>query len=75
MAERLPQALVRLGYQDQSRSTRVLEFLGPEEDSFVVVPSTGRVELRLFYLTAHGERRARAERLRSILEHELSNAS
>ncbi len=43
-------------YADESRFAWVRELTHPDGHSIVVVPRTGRVQIRLHYLTPHGER-------------------
>lgn len=62
-AAALPDRLFARGYREQSRSTLVREFMHPGEHSVVVVPRTGRVQIRVHYLTPL---RLRAVRAREI---------
>jgi hypothetical protein len=48
--------LLARGFIDDSHSALVRELLHPEEHRIVIIPSTGRVQLRLHYLTPQNER-------------------
>ena len=56
----LPAFLSELGYSEQSRSPLVREFVHPCEHSVVIVPRTGRVQIRVSYLTPLEARKAAA---------------
>jgi hypothetical protein len=56
----LPAFLRELGYSEQSRSLLVRELVHPREHSVVVVPRTGRVQIRVHYLTPLEAREAEA---------------
>lgn len=59
--------LVDQGFVDESRSSRVRELLHPDEHRVILIPSTGRVQLRLHYLTPFAERGAVAQDLADLL--------
>lgn len=62
-AGRVAQALAPLGYTVSVDRGFVLEVTHAEGQTLVVVPRTGRVQLRLPYTTAASERRALARKL------------
>jgi hypothetical protein len=62
------QNLLDEGFVDESRSTRVRELLHPGEHRVVLIPSTGRVQLRLHYLTPLEERKTVAQSFADLLE-------
>ncbi len=70
-AARLPDRLLQAGFSDVSRFDWVREFVDDNEDSVIVVPKTGRVEIRVHYLTPLDERTARAHRMEARLEDAL----
>jgi len=47
----LPELLGELGYSEQGRSPLVRELVHPREHGVVIVPRTGRVQIRVHYLT------------------------
>lgn len=47
----LPELLRELGYTEQGRSPLVRELVHPAEHGVVIVPRTGRVQIRVHYLT------------------------
>lgn len=47
----LPELLRDLGYSEQGRSPLVRELVHPREHGVVIVPRTGRVQIRVHYLT------------------------
>lgn len=47
----LPEALALVGYAEDRRSPLVRELVHPEGHSVVIVPRTGRVQIRVHYLT------------------------
>lgn len=59
----LPDRLSSRGYHEQSRSALVRELVHPQEHSVVVVPRTGRVQIRVHYLTPLGLRALRAREI------------
>ena len=59
IAEALPEVLAAAGYSEDFRSPLVRELVHPREHSVVIVPRTGRLQIRVHYLTPH-EARARA---------------
>lgn len=63
LAAVLPERLLRNGYTERSRSSLVRELVHPAEHSVVVVPRTGRVQIRVHYLTPLGLRAARAREI------------
>lgn len=56
----LPAFLAERGYSEQSRSPLVRELFHPCEHSVVIVPRTGRVQIRVHYLTPLEAREAAA---------------
>jgi hypothetical protein len=59
--------LLSVGFVDESRSALVRELLHPDEHRVVIIPTTGRVQLRLHYLTPQEERQQIAERFAELL--------
>lgn len=59
--------LLAQGFIDESRGTQVRELVHPGEHRVVVIPSTGRVQLRLHYLTPPAERKAVAQSFADLL--------
>jgi hypothetical protein len=57
----LPAFLTELGYSEQGRSPLVRELFHPCEHSVVIVPRTGRVQIRVHYLTPLEAREAQAK--------------
>jgi len=47
----LPELLRECGYSEQGRSPLVRELVHPREHGVVIVPRTGRVQIRVHYLT------------------------
>lgn len=47
----LPELLREVGYSEQVRSPLVRELVHPREHGVVIVPRTGRVQIRVHYLT------------------------
>jgi hypothetical protein len=62
------ESLLNEGFMDESRSPRVRELLHPGEHRVVLIPSTGRVQLRLHYLTPQAERKTVARSFADLLE-------
>jgi hypothetical protein len=60
LAARLPAGLMGLGYFERSFSQLVRELGHPEGHSVVIVPRTGRLQIRVHYLTALEAREAQA---------------
>lgn len=56
----LIELLGEIGYSEQLRSPLVRELVHPEEHSVVIVPRTGRVQIRVHYLTPLEAREATA---------------
>ena len=56
----LPDLLCEAGYSEASRSPLVRELVHPREHSVVVVPRTGRLQIRVHYLTPLEARQAAA---------------
>jgi len=56
----LPELLAEAGYSEASRSPLVRELVHPREHSVVVVPRTGRLQIRVHYLTPLEAREAAA---------------
>jgi len=61
--ETLALGLVARGYRDGSRSPFFRELWHPDEHSVLIVPRTGRVQIRVHYLTPLAEREAEARRV------------
>lgn len=59
--------LLSLGFKDESRGARVRELAHPEGHRVILIPSTGRVQLRLHYLTPPEKRREVAENFAGLL--------
>ena len=57
----LPEFLRELGYSEHSRSPLVRELVHPCEHSVVIVPRTGRLQIRVHYLTPLESREAEAK--------------
>ena len=66
----LPELLRELGYAEQGRSPLVRELVHPREHGVVIVPRTGRVQVRVHYLTPL---EAREQAAREVA-HEISKA-
>lgn len=64
----LGRALVSRGWQDRSRLPLLLDLHAPEGHALVLVPRTGRVQLRLHYLTSQDRRPDEAARLHAYVE-------
>lgn len=62
-AARLADRLQACGWQPQTTVPQVRDLEGPEGHRLVIVPRTGRVQLRVHYLTAP---RARRDAARSV---------
>ncbi len=56
----LPTRLLARGFSDVSQFERVAELVDEHGHAVVIVPSTGRVQIRVHYLTPHEERRQAA---------------
>lgn len=56
----LPDALRDVGYSEHCRTPLVRELVHPREHSVVIVPRTGRVQIRVHYLTPLEAREAAA---------------
>ncbi|HEX2731929.1 MAG TPA: hypothetical protein VHM70_09995 [Polyangiaceae bacterium] len=63
LSNQLVAALLPLGYRASNDSGFVVELVHTNEHRVVVVPRTGRVQLRLAYTTPQPERRGAAEQL------------
>jgi hypothetical protein len=70
-AARLLQRLPGLGFRDESRHPTVREFADPSGHLVVLVPKTGRVQLRIHYLTPVSDRREAARTLGNTLSRAL----
>jgi len=68
VAQQIADCLPRAGFRDTSQFPRVREFVNPHGHSVVVVPSTGRVQLRIHYLTPLPQRESSARLLASQIE-------
>lgn len=72
VAQALPEALARVGYTEDSRSPLVRDLVHPAGHSVVIVPRTGRVQIRVHYLTPLEAREHAAcevaEELSAVLE-------
>ncbi len=55
--------LQQRGWRNGSPSDNLLIFRSPEGDEFVLVPRTGRIQLRVSYQVQPGERAAYADQL------------
>lgn len=65
----LAKELLRIGWRDRSLAPEVRDLESPEGHAVVLVPRTGRVQLRVFYLTPHSDRNEAARNLqRQVLE-------
>lgn len=60
VAHSLPDALREAGYSEQCRTPLVRELVHPSEHSVIIVPRTGRVQIRVHYLTPLEARQAAA---------------
>ena len=60
LAGLLANRLEERGYTPSARSVLLSELTHPDEHSVVIVPRTGRVQIRVHYLTPLCERRAKA---------------
>jgi hypothetical protein len=71
-AEHLASALRASNYLDESHSAAVLEFVDAQGHRIVLVPRSGRVQLRIHYLTPlparSGAARTLAEALQALLQ-------
>ncbi len=56
----LPKRLLARGFSDVSQFERVAELIDEHGHAVVIVPSTGRVQIRVHYLTPHEERQQAA---------------
>lgn len=56
----LPEALAEVGYTEDRRTPLVRELVHPAAHSVVIVPRTGRVQIRVHYLTPLEAREAAA---------------
>jgi hypothetical protein len=63
----LVDSLLSAGFRDATRFPRVREIEEPAGHRLVLVPTTGRIQLRLHYLTAQGRRREEAIRIARLL--------
>lgn len=70
-ATRLAQKLSELGFRDESRHPAVREFADPSGHLVVLVPKTGRLQLRIHYLTPVADRREAARALANVLARAL----
>ncbi len=71
-ALRLAQRLPDSGFSDESRVSVVLEFCSPEGHNVVLVPSTGRIQIRIHYLTPLDQRESAALRVEQQLTSALA---
>lgn len=71
-AAELASALAELGYVATPNGDWLLELIHPAGQRFVVVPRTGRVQLRLHYDTPAAERRELALSIAAEVERVLS---
>jgi len=73
--QRIPQIIRDLeaqGWQQRSRIPAVSELMGPDGHILVMVPRSGRVQIRIHYLTAKAQRAGCAQR---VHDHVLQLAS
>lgn len=66
-ASALPAGLAALGYADVSRFEKVRELTDTTGHSVIIVPATGRVQIRVAYLTPFEAREAAARTIGSHL--------
>jgi hypothetical protein len=59
--------LIAQGFVDESRGALIRELVHPDEHRVVFIPNTGRVQLRLHYLTPAAERPVIAQRFAALL--------
>lgn len=67
--------LLGQGFVDESRGTRVRELVHPGEHRVILIPSTGRVQLRLHYLTPPAERNDVAQSFSALLTQAAEQAA
>ena len=60
--------LLAAGWTNRARMPVLLDLEGPQGHVLVIVPRTGRMQLRLHYLTAHEDRPSTAQRLHDEIE-------
>lgn len=63
----LAHQLVQQGWRDRSLVPEVRDLEGQDGHAVVMVPRTGRIQIRVHYLTPHEERSAAAESTRGRL--------
>jgi len=63
----LPASLGTLGFTNVSHFDRVAELVDSTGNAVVVVPSTGRVQIRVHYLTHQSQRQGAARRIASLI--------
>ena len=64
--------LPKLGYADESYDDAVRIFVSPEEHTIVLIPRTGRIQIRIHYLTPAEARKVAAERVMLDLSRALA---
>jgi hypothetical protein len=69
--ERLKDELVASGLTSKSAVRGLLRYANPGDDELVLVPASGRVQLRVHYTVPEHERRFAAERLFQTLVYAL----
>lgn len=70
----LADRLVGEGWRDRSPAPQVRTLEGPDGHGLVLIPRTGRIQIRVHYLVAHGERFAAAEAVRARVVQSLPAA-
>jgi hypothetical protein len=63
----LIEQLLHRGFVDESHSPLVRELLHPEQHRLIIIPTTGRVQLRLHYLTPKTQRETVAHSFAALL--------
>ena len=63
----LAEHLSKVGWIERSAVPQLRDLEGPDGHRLVIVVRTGRIQLRVHYLTAHAERQSAAQRLHDDL--------
>lgn len=71
-ARELARELPNHGFVDESRLDAVREFRASEGHAIVLIPKTGRLQIRVHYLTPLSDRKAVAQKVAALLEQLLS---
>ena len=69
----LADALPALGYVDESYDSFVRIFSSEDDHTIVLIPRTGRIQIRIHYLTPAGTRADAAAAVMFLLRHALSD--